>query len=64
MSSKTKKLAFALAAILLLTAVVNLAFAEGMIRIDPALPVMVQSPATFSVYIQSGNDPLTHTYSW
>ena len=56
MPSKLKKFIFPLVAILSLTAIVNIAFAVDLIRIDPALPVMVQSPATFTVYIQSGAD--------
>jgi hypothetical protein len=56
MSAIKRKLVLPLVAILLLPLVVNVVFAVDLIRTDPALPVMVDSPATFSVYIQSGDD--------
>ena len=52
------KLILPLIVLLSLAAVVNLASAS-LIRIDPALPVMTESPATFSVYLQSGDDATT-----
>jgi len=48
-----KKLIAPFVVIAILAVMVSPVFAQGQIRIDPALPVMLDSPATFTVYIES-----------
>ena len=52
------KIGVLLAAALLLATATSLAFAtgQGLVRIDPANPIMQTSPAVFSAYVVSGPD--------
>jgi hypothetical protein len=58
MSKIVSKIGILLAAVLLLATATSLAFAagQGLVRIDPANPIMQTSPAVFSVYVVSGPD--------
>ena len=57
MSKLIGKIGVLLTAVLLLAITTSLVFAgNGLVRIDPANPVMLESPAAFSVYVNSGPD--------
>lgn len=62
-SARTKKLGVLLSlALMLVTVSCASAAGGGTIRIDPALPVTLSSPADFEVWVQPGGDPTTDPY--